>query len=130
MNSEVEAAKRAVMEYVEGVVKFHFERGENAWHQNGVKISYDAKNKSLKLNTIRETRPNWNPDQIEQMKKQISQRAKIISADVTGDAASIKLVWDFRFNDERKEITDYILLLKIDGAWSIVGKVFNEKVLE
>jgi hypothetical protein len=59
------------------------------------------------------------------MKKRISQSGTIVSAEYTGDAATVKLVWNYRKEGVEKEITDYILLLKINDNWKIVAKVFN-----
>lgn len=122
--------KDAVMTYVNGVVEFKFEMGESTWHQDGVKISYNDEEKALRKRLILETRPDLDTAHIEQIKRDISQKGTIVSVDVTGVAASVKLVWDFERGDEKKEITDYILLLKIEHEWKIVGKVFNEKVLD
>src|SRR3954466_6991507 len=48
--------------------------------------------------------------------------AKILSIDVTGDAACVKLAesrfWGLDF-------TDYFLLSRIDGVWQIVAKSFD-----
>ncbi|MHA1908977.1 MAG: nuclear transport factor 2 family protein [Candidatus Thorarchaeota archaeon] len=110
-------------------INFEFDKAESPWHHDGVKISYDGEDKTLIKRMIHETRPSWDEEQIEQAKKRIYQNGKIVSTDVTGDAAFVKLIWDFQMDDERREITDYILLLKIEEEWKIVGKVFNEKVI-
>jgi len=48
--------------------------------------------------------------------------ARILSIDVEGDAACVKLAesgfWDLDF-------TDYFLLSRIDGEWQIVAKAFD-----
>ena len=127
---DVNMVKEAVSTYVEGVVDFHFEKGESPWHRDGVKISYNDEEKKLHKRSILETRPDLDAAQIEQIRKEISQKGTIVSVDVTGVAASVKLVWDYERGDEKREITDYILLLKIENEWKIVGKVFNELVLD
>lgn len=48
---------------------------------------------------------------------------KIVSMDVTDYAASVKL--NIRF--PAFEFTDYLSLLKIDGEWQIVGKIYHFK---
>jgi hypothetical protein len=129
LRDDVESVREAVMTYVEGVVNFDFDKGESPWHGKGVKISYDANDEVLNMSTISETRPSWNEEQLKQVKKRISQSGRIISSDVTGDAAYVKLVWDFKMDESRKEISDHILLLKIDDEWKIVGKVFDERTI-
>jgi len=124
--NEIKRVKDAVQTYVDGVVEFNFSKGESPWHPDGLKISYDSENQKLMGLTISQTRPNLNKDEIEAMKKRVSQRGTIISADVTGETASVKLVWNYKRDGEENEITDYILLLRIAGDWKIVAKVFNQ----
>ena len=50
-------------------------------------------------------------------KKEISQ---IASVDVTGTVASVKVEEDY----PGSHYTDYVSLLKLDGEWRIVNKVF------
>ncbi len=126
MMNELERIKETILTYVNGVVEFDFSKAENSWHPEGLKISYEKENQNLSKRTILETRPNLDNDEIELMKKRVSQKGTIISVDVTGIAASVKLVWNYRNAEEAREITDYILLLKIDDDWKIVAKVFNQ----
>ena len=48
---------------------------------------------------------------------------KIISLDVAGNAAAVKSETDFA----GFQFIDYLSLLKIDGQWKIVGKIFFRK---
>ena len=48
-------------------------------------------------------------------------RRQITMVDVTGDAAVAKIVLDY----PDALITDYMSLLKIDGEWKIVNKIFT-----
>lgn len=48
-------------------------------------------------------------------------KRKIESLDVSGNAASAKIVLDY----PAVKFTDYMNLLKIDGQWQIVNKTFN-----
>jgi hypothetical protein len=75
--------------------------------------------------TISQTRPDLSEDEIEMMKRRVSQKGTIVSAELTGDAASVKLVWNYNRDGVEREITDYILLLKIEEDWKIVAKVSN-----
>ncbi|MGH7567114.1 MAG: nuclear transport factor 2 family protein [Gemmatimonadota bacterium] len=48
-------------------------------------------------------------------------RREITMVDVTGDAAVAKIVLDY----PDALITDYMSLLKVDGQWKIVNKIFT-----
>ena len=122
---EIELIKGSVMEYVEGVVEFDFQKGMNPWHPDGLKISYDSVKKELVRETILQTKPDLTKEEIEQVKTRISQRGNIVSVDRTGDVASVKLIWLSEQEGVLREYTDYILLLKIEDEWKIVSKVFH-----
>lgn len=47
--------------------------------------------------------------------------ARIIAIDAAGIAATVKI--ELTFNDRR--YTDYLLMLKIDGAWKITNKIVS-----
>ncbi|TFH09252.1 MAG: hypothetical protein E4H14_04785 [Candidatus Thorarchaeota archaeon] len=123
---ELDRVRDTVQAYIDGVVEFDFPKGESAWHPYGLKISFDSEKQKLRGFTISQTRPNLSHDEIELMKTKVSQKGTIISVERTGDAASVKLVWQYEREGMEKEITDYILLLRINADWKIVAKVFNE----
>jgi glucose/arabinose dehydrogenase len=50
-------------------------------------------------------------------------RRTVVSVDVTGDAAVAKL----RLDSPGSAITDFMSLLKVDGRWVIVGKIFHRE---
>jgi hypothetical protein len=50
-------------------------------------------------------------------------RRTVVSVDVTGDAAVAKL----RLDSPGSTITDYMSLLKVDGRWQIVNKIFTRE---
>ena len=50
-------------------------------------------------------------------------RRWIESVDVTGNAAQAKIVLDY----PTARLTDYMTLLKIDGQWKIVNKIFHSE---
>ncbi|MGH7543337.1 MAG: nuclear transport factor 2 family protein [Gemmatimonadota bacterium] len=50
-------------------------------------------------------------------------RREITMVDVTGDAAVAKIVLDY----PDALITDYMSLLKVDGEWKIVNKIFTRE---
>ena len=54
-----------------------------------------------------------------------AQRKRTIEMiDITGDAAVAKLVLDY----PNAKLTDYMSLLKIDGEWKIVNKIFTREM--
>ena len=54
-----------------------------------------------------------------------AQRKRTIEMiDITGDAAVAKLVLDY----PNAKLTDYMSLLKIDGEWRIVNKIFTREM--
>ncbi len=50
---------------------------------------------------------------------------RVVAVDVTGGAATAKL--ELRYADA--VITDYMSLLKVNGEWTIVGKIFDRRPL-
>lgn len=48
-------------------------------------------------------------------------KRRIVSVDVTGDAAVAKIELDY----PNALLTDYFTLLKVDGKWMIMNKIFN-----
>ena len=48
-------------------------------------------------------------------------KRRIVSVDVTGDAAMAKVELDY----PNAVLTDYFTLLKVDGKWMIMNKIFN-----
>ena len=120
---ETKRIEATVMEYVSGVFDFDFQRAEQAWHKDGLKITFDTERKELVTKTIIETRPDLSPDQIELIRSKILQRSNIESVDRTGNAANVKLVWSSERDGTIHEYTDYILLLNLVDEWKIVAKV-------
>ena len=53
-----------------------------------------------------------------------AQRKRTVeSVDITGNAAIAKVVLDY----PAVKFTDYMSLLKVDGRWTIVGKIFDRQ---
>ena len=127
MKDDIEKVEDTVRTYVEGVVNFEFEKGESAWHPDGLKIGIDTENHSLTRSTISETRPDLSPDQIEDMKQRVSQKGTIVASKVSGHIAHVELLWHYKRDREEIEITDFILLQKIMGDWKIVAKVHDAR---
>jgi len=52
-----------------------------------------------------------------------SRKRRIASVDVTGDAAVAKVELDY----PKAFITDYLSMLKVNGEWKVVNKIFTVK---
>jgi Putative lumazine-binding len=65
----------------------------------------------------RATKDQPKPGQVDSTKRQVT------SVDVTGDAAIARL----RLERPDVVVTDYMSLLKVDGRWQIVNKIFSRE---
>ena len=70
------------------------------------------------------TQPEWQ-DRLRKADKPPTKAnwRKVVSIDLSGDAAVAKAVSDF----ETFQFVDYMSLIKIDGEWKIVNKIFHRK---
>lgn len=50
-----------------------------------------------------------------------SRRRRIVSVDIDGDAAMVKIELDY----PKAHFIDYLSMLKVDGTWRIVNKIFH-----
>lgn len=109
--------------YFEGVRNSDTALAHKAFHPSVTKMSF-VRDGGLVERTI----PEW--------LKSIAERApnppkpdpfprRVISVDVSHDAAVAKL--QIRYADAL--VTDYMSLLKVDGQWVIVGKIFDRHPL-
>ena len=113
---EVEAIRRVVTDYLEGMIYGQAERLQSAMHPlcmqaghykgNYEFFSRDAFIEALKSEKMEAPGTPY--------------KAQIISIDVTGDVAVAKV------NDDcfGTSFTDYLTLIKHDGRWQIVMKAF------
>ncbi|MHA1217590.1 MAG: nuclear transport factor 2 family protein [Candidatus Heimdallarchaeaceae archaeon] len=107
--------------YVEGVSGFDFEKAENSWHPQGLKLFYDSDSDTLETITMLQSRPSAQP------LVRIQQTAEIESIDVFGEAACVKLKWLVEGTEKKRISIDYISLLKIKNEWKIVSKIYDVK---
>lgn len=120
-NKEKERIEATILNYVEGVQEFNFNKAESSWHPQGLKIFYDSDSESLKTTTMLQSRPSSKPT------IKITQSAKIESIDYYDNAASVKLKWHEKRGDTSRIYVDYISLIKIKEEWKIVSKVYGIK---
>ncbi len=113
--------REVVQNYFEGYQHAKVELIQKAFHPDTRLLSVDAG----KLD--RTEMKDW----LENLKDRSTRRdirkgsLKILSVDSTEYAATIKLKLTFT----TMEFTDYLSLLKIDGTWIIVGKIYHFKEL-
>lgn len=104
--------------YFEGVRNSDTAAAHRAFHP--VAIMYSVHDGKLAERSI----PDWLKaiaERAPQPPKPDDVRRRIVSVDVTGNAATAKLELASRDGT----ITDYMSLLKVDGEWTIVGKIFD-----
>ncbi len=118
---EAERIKLTIQSYVEGVAEFNFEKAENSWHPQGLKIYYDSDSDSLKTITMLQSRPSSKPSVA------LKQAAKIEGLDIFGLAACVKLKWLVEREEKKRICVDYISLIKIKKDWKIVSKISDVK---
>ena len=116
---EEQAIRRRIERYYfEGVRRSDTATAHRAFHP--VAVMYSVRDDTLArrsipdwLSAIAERAPNPpKPDAVQR---------RVVSVDVTGGAASAKL----ELIQPDAVITDYMSLLKVDGEWVIVGKIFD-----
>jgi hypothetical protein len=111
---------------IEQAVGYYFTAGDTgdadmlakAFHPEAKMIFY----REGKLTQV--TQPEWQ-DRLRKATKPPTKAnwRKIVSVDISGDAAVAKAVSDF----ETFQFIDYMSLIKIDGEWKIVNKIFHKK---
>jgi hypothetical protein len=113
--TEIERITKPLMDYIEGTANGEPERLKRAFHPNF--NLYFVTNDSLKI---------WiGKEYIDGVKEGVKSNriGKIVSIDYENDAATAKIEIDM---PTRKRIyTDYLVLLKYEGSWKIVHKVFT-----
>ena len=106
--------------YFDGVRRADTAEAHRAFHP--VAVMYFVRDGGFAQRTI----PDWlggiaaraaerpGPDAVER---------RVLSVDVTGSAAVAKL----ELRSPEAVLTDYMSLLKVDGRWTIVGKIFDRR---
>ena len=118
---EKEKIEATILKYVEGVQEFNFDKAENSWHPQGLKIFYDSDSESLKTITMKQSRPSTKPS------IKLTQSAEIVNIDFFVNTASVKLKWQVKTEEVSRTSIDYISLLKMGDEWKIVSKVYGIK---
>jgi protease I len=117
---EEAAIERTVRHYFDGLQNSDVKSLEMAFHPDA-KLYGIWKGKFEAL-----TMPQWYEEfkpQENQAVKRAAVPMRIISIDLTGDAAVVRTELDY----PKRVFTDYLSLLKIGGAWKIVNKIYTYK---
>lgn len=113
--NDLELVRATLTDYIEGTANGEPERLHRAFHPDF--NLYFVRNDSVKVWSGRSYVGNVKPG------RKSNRIGKIVSVDITGDAAMAKVEIDM---PARKRLyTDYFLLLKTEGRWQIVHKSFT-----
>ena len=107
--------------YFEGVRRSDTALAHGAFHP--VAVMYSVRDGKLAERSI----PDWLGGIAKNAPKPArpdSFRRRVLDVDVSGNAATAKLQLDY----PDAVITDYMSLLRVDGRWLIVGKIFDRQV--
>jgi hypothetical protein len=106
-----------IQNYFQGYLRAEADQVGRAFHQDARLLAVDGG----KLD--RTEVPDWLKSLRTRREKGDVREAvtEIAGIDRTGDAAVVKTVLQF----PKFQFTDYLSLLKIDGAWSIVSKIYT-----
>ncbi|MFX0107726.1 MAG: nuclear transport factor 2 family protein, partial [Candidatus Hodarchaeota archaeon] len=90
------------------------------WSNDGIRMVVDSTTNAIRVDSSPSIKENFDnriqsPD--------LSQHAEIESIDWTGSAGSARVIWYVQSANGVTLCVDYLLLLKVNGSWKIVGKV-------
>ncbi len=115
-DSDLKLVKKTVSYYLDGGTNNDFETLKKAFHKNAT-MKFIAGDGYREVNALEFFKKG--------MKKGPKQNRKtrIVAVDIMGTAAQAKLEIDY----ETFTFIDYMNLLKIDGEWKVVSKIFYRK---
>ena len=111
--------EKTVTYYLDGGTNNDFDTLKKAFHENA-SMKYITSDGYKEVNALTFFKNVMKPGP-----KQ-NRKTSIVSIDIMGNAANAKLKIEY----PTFYFTDYMNLLKIDGEWKIVGKIFYRKNLE
>jgi protease I len=114
---EEKAIRHTIELYFKGVAENDVESMKKAFHHDAIMFY-------IREGTLQQvTQPQWHERMRSRPPGPKANYRRILSIDLTGDAASVNAIADF----ETFQYLDYISLLKIDGQWMIINKIFHRK---
>ena len=120
-NSEDTAVRQTVQNYLHGLKHNDVDSLKKAFYPEA-KLLFVRKDKQLG----QLTQEQWYKGFAASAGKEEKGDLSITSVDITGDAASVKVVEVY---DQSKYI-DYLSLLKLNGEWKIVNKIYTVEQLK
>lgn len=118
-DSEEEAAVRAVVQlYFDGIIKYDEEALRKAFHPDAQVIG-SKRDGELEWTAFQD----WVLYTRGKAPDPTGRNNTIVSVDISGGAATVKTELDW----PNIHYTDYLSLLKIDGAWRIVNKIWHRR---
>lgn len=116
MITDYQEIKDVVMQYVNGCATGDVELAKKAFHKDAVMFGY--LNGSLSEGSIENLYAA-----IKQLGAAPDTKAEVDVMEIVGTAATVRVVLD---NWHGLSFTDFHSLVKIDGKWTIVAKVFHQ----
>jgi protease I len=114
--SDKALVEKTVTYYLDGGTNNDFETLKKAFHKNAT-MKFISKEGYKEVNALEFFKKVIKPGP-----KQ-NRKTNIISIDITGNAAQAKLEIEY----ETFVFIDYMNLLKVDGEWKVVNKIFYRK---
>lgn len=118
---ELEKVKEAVNYYADGAIKRDFEYLTKGWHEDCQMMGLNAEGKLAKYDTTFWKEGFAKPIDDPEYKRE----SEILNVDIHGTAASAKVKTVVESSNGKLIFMDYLNLLKIDGKWWIVNKIFD-----
>ncbi|QLG46978.1 nuclear transport factor 2 family protein [Costertonia aggregata] len=115
-DSDYKLIEQTVSYYLDGGTNNDFDTLKKAFHKNAT-MKFISNGEYTEVNAIEAFRKGIKPGP-----KQ-NRKTSIVSIDITGMAASAKLKLEY----PNGTFIDYMNLLKIDGEWKVVSKIFHRK---
>lgn len=110
-NDDIDAIRAAVFDYFEGINEVDRERIERAF-DGSASLKSVAEDGGIRVESIAEARNRW-------LKAEPQPRTGVILSLDVSDGKVARVVFDFD-----GAYLDFLTLLKIDGQWKIIDKVF------
>ncbi len=118
--SDYAQIEKTIHHYIDGNLIDDFEEIKKGFHTDATMKSISSKTGKYRaynaLEIFKKAKKRTTPKQ--------NVISKITNIDITETAANAKIVT----NSSRAVVTDYMHLLKIDGVWKIVGKIYSVKM--
>jgi hypothetical protein len=127
-SKEIDAIRRRIQEYIDGVVERNFPKAENTWYPEEVKIYADSDGKLNRITMIQSI-PKDEETASKSKSSLLEQSGTIRNIEQKENATIAKVKWLENRDNKKRKFTDYISLLKINKEWKIVSKIFHVESL-